>query len=252
MQIKQHKVMNKKVIKRDYSRHFKYPMQIMRVFLLIFFIGINSVSAETYSQEARLSLRLKNVSIEEFFAEIEKNSEYIFFYKETVLGETRITIDVKGKTLPQILDDVLVSRNITYHINDRQVLVIRSSADEKEAVTPSIAQQTKKTITGTVVDKNGETVIGANVVEKGTTNGTITDVNGEFSLAVSENATLQVSFIGYITQEISVLSEGGGVTPLLSNCLKMLRRWTKWWLSATARRRKRISQELSVPSMPSR
>ncbi|MDR3262400.1 MAG: carboxypeptidase-like regulatory domain-containing protein, partial [Tannerella sp.] len=176
----------------------------MRIFLLIFFIGMNSVFAETYSQEARLSLRLKNVSIEEFFAEIEKNSEYIFFYKENVLEETSITIDVKGKTLPQILDNVLVSRNISYYINDRQVLVTRNTTAEEEIVTPSTAQQTKKTITGLVTDTNGEPLAGATVVEKGTTNGIVVDAEGKFSLTVSENATLQVSFIGYIAQEITV------------------------------------------------
>jgi TonB-linked SusC/RagA family outer membrane protein len=70
---------------------------------------------------------------------------------------------------------------------------------EKEA---AIRQQ-KKTITGTVVDKNGETIIGANIVEKGTTNGTVTDVDGFFSLQVEESATLHVSYIGYLSQEIT-------------------------------------------------
>jgi TonB-linked SusC/RagA family outer membrane protein len=72
------------------------------------------------------------------------------------------------------------------------------------------AQQTKKQITGTIVDETGTAVIGANVVEKGTANGIITDADGNFSLNVADNAVLQVSFIGYITQEVSVLSAGGG------------------------------------------
>jgi hypothetical protein len=68
----------------------------------------------------------------------------------------------------------------------------------------------QKRISGTVVDVNDEPIIGVNVVEKGTANGTVTDTDGNFSLSVKENATLQVSYVGYITQEISVLSVGGG------------------------------------------
>ncbi|MDR2120147.1 MAG: carboxypeptidase-like regulatory domain-containing protein [Tannerella sp.] len=69
----------------------------------------------------------------------------------------------------------------------------------------------QKRISGTVVDGvNDEPIIGVNVVEKGTINGTVTDVDGNFSLSVAENATLQVSYVGYITQEIRVLSAMGG------------------------------------------
>jgi hypothetical protein len=68
----------------------------------------------------------------------------------------------------------------------------------------------QKRINGTVVDVNDEPIIGVNVVEKGTINGIVTDIDGNFSLSVKENATLQVSYIGYITQEINVLSVVGG------------------------------------------
>ncbi|MCD7937458.1 MAG: SusC/RagA family TonB-linked outer membrane protein [Tannerellaceae bacterium] len=72
---------------------------------------------------------------------------------------------------------------------------------------PAIAQQAQKRITGTVVDDRGEPVIGANVMEKGMVNGTITDIDGNFSLSVAENATLQISFIGYMAQEIPVTNQ---------------------------------------------
>ncbi|GHT71857.1 hypothetical protein AGMMS50239_41180 [Bacteroidia bacterium] len=66
------------------------------------------------------------------------------------------------------------------------------------------ATQDKKTVSGTVVDEKGEAVIGASIGEKGTTNGTITNLEGRFSLNVSSDAVLQVSYIGYSTQEITV------------------------------------------------
>jgi hypothetical protein len=78
----------------------------------------------------------------------------------------------------------------------------------------SLTVLAQQRISGTVIDVNDEPVIGVNVVEKGTTNGTVTDVDGNFSLSVREDATLQVSYIGYITQEISVLAARGGVIPL--------------------------------------
>jgi hypothetical protein len=74
----------------------------------------------------------------------------------------------------------------------------------------SLAVHAQKGVTGRVIDAGDEPVVGANVVEKGTTNGTVTDVDGNFSLSVRENATLQVSYVGYITQEISVLTAWGG------------------------------------------
>lgn len=68
----------------------------------------------------------------------------------------------------------------------------------------NIAQQKNLNITGKVLDKNGEPIIGANVLVKGTTNGTVTDLDGNYTLDVSENAVLQISYIGYLTQEIPV------------------------------------------------
>jgi len=68
----------------------------------------------------------------------------------------------------------------------------------------------QKTVTGTVVDQNSEPIIGANIIEKGTTNGSVTGFDGKFSLTVQDNAILQISYVGYISQEISVLQWGGG------------------------------------------
>jgi TonB-linked SusC/RagA family outer membrane protein len=85
-----------------------------------------------------------------------------------------------------------------------------ASASGGDSHESSELQQSKTRITGTVVDADGEPVIGANIVEKGTTNGIVTDVGGNFSLTVAKNAVLQVSYIGYITQEISVSSVGEG------------------------------------------
>ena len=92
----------------------------------------------------------------------------------------------------------------------------------------------KKQITGLVLDEHKLPVIGANVVEKGTTNGTVTDLDGKFTLAVQDNAVLLVSYIGYITQEIPVKATAS----LILRYRKILKVWMKSWLSDMARRKK--------------
>lgn len=82
-------------------------------------------------------------------------------------------------------------------------------AETSEISTAGIMQQSR-TVTGKVLDPKGETVIGANVMEKGTSNGTITDFDGNFTLNVSPNATLVISYIGYKTQEIPVSQAKAG------------------------------------------
>jgi len=88
-------------------------------------------------------------------------------------------------------------------LKEKTLKILKLSLCMLFCVLPLMAQQTRR-VTGTVTDAAGETIIGANILEKGTTNGTVTDIDGNFSISVSGNAIVQVSFIGYITQEISV------------------------------------------------
>lgn len=193
----------KKIFEKGcYALFLKYLIQTMRIFLLLFFIGINTILAETYSQETRLSIQLNNVSVEELFSVIEENSEYIFLYKENVPIKVRVSVNTENETLDEILDQALTSHNITYHINDRQVIVARTPFLKNEQ--EHSLQENKKQITGIVIDERGEPIIGANIVEKGTMNGVTTDMDGKFSLSIGENAVLQISYIGYLTQEIAI------------------------------------------------
>lgn len=197
--------MKKKSIKKEYSFLIKTLIQTMRLCLLLFFIGVGSSFAETYSQNTRLSLHLQDVRLGELFSEIEKNSEYIFLYKENVPTDAKVTIHVENETLDQILKKTLTSKGVIYYINDRQV-VVAGGHKEKGVLPQMIAAEIlqKKIISGTITDKLGESIIGANVIEKGTTNGVITDIDGNFSLQVEENAVIQISYIGYVPQEIPV------------------------------------------------
>jgi TonB-dependent SusC/RagA subfamily outer membrane receptor len=111
-------------------------------------------------------------------------------------------MNVKKKSVPEILSELFDGTDVRYIVEGVNIVLVKLPP---AATQPAAVQQNGRKVSGTVVDAVGEPVVGANVLEKGsTTNGTVTDVEGNFSLTVAESAVLQVSFIGYITQEIPV------------------------------------------------
>lgn len=174
--------------------------RVMRLCLLFIALSLTQVFASiSYSQSVSVSLQMKNVSIEEVLNQIEEKTEYRFLYnKKMVNVEREVNVSANNKNIVEILDNLFKNTGIFYSISGRQIVLNKREATEA-------IQQTRK-VTGVVFDSQGEPVIGANVVEKGTTNGTITDVDGAFILEVSANAILQISYIGYLPQEISVKS----------------------------------------------
>ncbi|MDR1381122.1 MAG: carboxypeptidase-like regulatory domain-containing protein, partial [Tannerella sp.] len=162
-----------------------------------------------------VSLTLSNVTIEEAFNVIEQETNFSFLCTDQTIDMTgKVSIRVENGEITDILNQLLKNTDIGYRIINRQIILARSRSFvfQREGVRERI-QQDGRRITGTVVDQAGEPIIGASVMENGTTNGTATDVDGHFSLTVAENAVLRISFIGYITQEISDL-RGGGAIPV--------------------------------------
>jgi TonB-linked SusC/RagA family outer membrane protein len=152
-----------------------------------------------------ISLEIKNMTYKEVFEEIEKDSEFIFFYKnEDIDMKQKVSINVKNKAIEYILNQLFEQTNYTYMISDRQVFIARKNNLGKE-IRPEASQQQGIIVTGVVVDSNGETIPGANVVIKNTTDGVSTDMDGKFSIKVpGESSVLQVSYIGFTSQEIIV------------------------------------------------
>ncbi|GHV47855.1 SusC/RagA family TonB-linked outer membrane protein [Bacteroidia bacterium] len=180
------------------SRMMRFPF----LFLLIG-TGVGN-AAVTYSQVTQLTISMKNKSVKDVFKEIEKNSEYIFFYYDGVLDVSRkVNIQAEKQTVDKILDQLFETTDNTYVIDDRQIFISRKES-VKSIETKQLQQQKTRRIAGVVKDNTGEPVIGANVIAKGTTIGNITDANGRFSIDVPENSTLQVSFIGYKFAEVKV------------------------------------------------
>ena len=149
---------------------------------------------------AQISLSMQNKSTREVIREIEKVSDYRFFYNDNLSGlNTKISVSAQGENIRDVLEQIKSQVQITYIIKENNQIVLSAPG----YVSSSTQQNTRK-ITGIIKDQSGEPVIGANIVEKGTTNGTITDIDGEYSLEVGSNSILVVSYIGYITQEIPV------------------------------------------------
>jgi len=169
---------------------------IMRTSFLLLLAGALQISASTFSQTTRISMQVKNVDIREAFREIERTSGFSFlFYEKATNLKKNVTISATNRTLSELMDEMLEGTDLIYRVLDDKFIVI-SPLDK--------LQQQK--LTGTITDAtNGEPVIGANIVVEGTTIGTVTDVNGKFSLDIPKSdAVILVSFIGYNTEKLSV------------------------------------------------
>lgn len=172
--------------------------RIMKIMLMFILVGIMQASANTYAQEHRITLSIENGTFYDVVSQIEKQSEFMFFYKSEEIDNTqKINLNVKDKLISEVLNEIMKNSDLTYKVMGKHIVITK-----KGIVTEQ--QQTVKIITGTVIDTNGMPIVGANVVEKGTTNGTITDSNGTFSLKIQSGNVLSISFIGYLTQNISI------------------------------------------------
>lgn len=188
-------------IQTSYVCCIKKIITIMRLTIILFMITIFCASAEvSYSQVNNISLNLENVTLEEALEQIKQKGDYSLWYRNDEINlNKKVSLRVENKEISQILDNLLANEGLGYIIEDRHIIVYK-----KEGRLGGALQQATKRITGTVTDEYGEPIIGANVVEKGTTNGGVTDIDGNYSLSVSENSILQFSYIGYTTQEITV------------------------------------------------
>lgn len=154
-----------------------------------------------HSQNARVNLDKQYVQLEEVLNEIEKQTDYLFVSNRNVDLTQRVSVSVTNKPVREVLDVILKGKGLTFTMEGVNIVLT-----QKEELLSDIVQQNKK-ISGRIVDQNGEPVIGANVVEKGTTNGVISDIEGRFSLAVAPGAELKISYIGYVDQTIPVAGD---------------------------------------------
>ncbi|GHU56446.1 SusC/RagA family TonB-linked outer membrane protein [Bacteroidia bacterium] len=140
---------------------------------------------------------------------IEEQTEFSFFYNSKLINVNRVvSVQVENKNVFVVLEQVFKNSGVSYKVNDKDIILTVAES--------SSVLQNDKRVSGQIVDNKGEAVIGANVMEKGTSNGTVTDVDGNFSFTVSANAVLQVSYIGYISKEVTVGRQTGPLSITLA------------------------------------
>lgn len=173
-------------------------------FILLILFSSSLLASSGYSQNTRLSVSLNNETLGAVFTEIEKNSEFSIIYKNSEVNLTeRVSVNMQHQPVEAILSSVLKKQGLKYAINDRHIIIFKEEAGKINA--SHVVQQTGKTVSGNVTDDRGEAIIGASILEKGTQNGTITDIDGNYRLQLqNNNAVLVVSYIGYMTKEASV------------------------------------------------
>lgn len=182
------------------SSWLRKSLNIMRCVILFILLGtLQSFANLSYSQSVKLSLNMENTTVQEVLTTIEQKSGFYFTYNlEQVKVTRKVTVNFKDKTVPEVLDELFAKENIHYVINDKHIALYKGNERQ-------VALQAKKDIKGVVTDKNGEPIPGANIIEKGNpTNGTITDVDGNYTLSVFGNSVLVASYIGYNRIEIQV------------------------------------------------
>ena len=149
-------------------------------------------------QAQNVSFNNERLSLKKAFEKIESVSKYKIAYNASKLNvNQQVVLNQKNKTVPQVMEELLKNTNYTFEIKGNQIIIVPKKVEKQ-------ATGEKQTISGVVTDERGETVIGASVTEKGTSNGTVTDINGHYELTIPKGSTLQISYIGYLTQNVKV------------------------------------------------
>ena len=170
------------------------------LFVFCFLVAALQAKSPVYGQAKTFTVSLKNVTLKEVISYVEKNSQYVFFFKPEVINQsTQISVSLKNATVKQLLDKVSEQANIVYEMKERQIVL-----KEKKVSEQSVSQK-KRLLQGLVKDEQGNPIIGASIQLKNTGTGVITDLDGLFQIQVTDkNSVIVISYIGYVTQEISV------------------------------------------------
>lgn len=184
------------------NKHIKEYFRIMKISLVMLFVcAFQMVAINSEAQNTVIKVETEELSIGQLINQIEQQTDYLVVFRNREVDTNRaITVHKKSGKIISYLDEAFKGTDISYEFDNKYILLLKKNSTDKSEL---INQQARK-ITGVVTDTNGEPVIGANVVIKGTTTGTVTDLDGRYSLEVPQGAVLQVSYIGYLTKEVAV------------------------------------------------
>lgn len=167
---------------------------------LFFLLSSPHVLASTFdstTQVVTVTVHAEKMPLVDLFETIERQTHYMFFYVDKDVNGIEVSIDARDQSVESILAQALYNTNLKYTIDGNNINVVNKN----------VTQQVKKQISGTIKDQDGNVVIGANVTVRGTSTGTITDLDGKYTLEVPSDGTIEVSFIGYVTKYLPVTGQ---------------------------------------------
>ena len=154
-------------------------------------------AAESYAQKTMISLEVRNETVGTVLEKLKKESGFDFFFNNKHVDLKRIvSVSANNNNIFKILDQIFAGTNVKYSVLEKKIIL---STEIVQGI-----QQEQNKVTGIVKDANGEPIIGANVIVKGQSTGTITDIDGRFVLDTPKDAVLQITYIGYVSQEVKV------------------------------------------------
>ena len=183
-------------------------IKIMKICLLFLFaFTFQLMAIDSNAQDAVIELKNNSITVGQLINEIERQTDYLVVYSNREVDTNRkVNLQHNSDKVSSYLNTAFSNTDIGYNFENDYIVLAKKAKQHTREITRMIetTQQQSKRVTGKVTDEDGEAIIGANIIEKGTTNGTVTDIDGGFSLNVNNDAVLQVSYIGYLGQDIAV------------------------------------------------
>ena len=191
------------VVKEKSLLTFIFSFKMMLTIICTFSFVFGVMAKNNHSQDTKISINTQETPLSDIFDYIELKTDYRFIYKlDDVNINRKISINVKEKTIEEVLEILFNGTQTEYIIKDTQVLL--KAKDNEGLIERNTVYQEKINVNGTVFDQMSRPLLGVSVVELGTTNGTQTDFNGQFSLEVNTDATLQFAYLVFNTVDIEV------------------------------------------------
>ena len=186
--------------------------------ILLLATAFSAFSMDVHSQNAKVNLDANDMKVAQLISAIESQTNYLFVYnKKNVDLNRKVKINANNKAVSELLDEVFAGTGITYVMEGKNIVLTKESNTACEEV----RQQNTITVKGIVTDMQGEAIIGANIIQQGTINGTITDIDGNFTLEIPADAQLVVSYIGYNTITIPVAGKTNLTIKMADETLKL-------------------------------
>jgi len=172
----------------------------MRLTLFCFLLAVFGVQASSYSQNTRFNFKYKNTSIKQILDDIKNQSDFEFFYSNDDFDtSTKVDLKISNATVEEVLQKIVDPNSLKYSVIDKTVVISNVKTKEMSG------SQQEKTVKGTIKDSGGVPIPGVSVVVKGTTQGSLSDQDGNYSITGITNGTvLQFSFVGMNTKDVPV------------------------------------------------